>query len=97
MAGRSSESLKGSPGKSFSVLLRDRIHNRGIEKEEKTEKVFRKMDAFISTSERNLHGIQSERVFFRRKIGRKGDELLTLVNRVRAPLMALRTVGSPFF
>jgi hypothetical protein len=89
--------LKSSPDKSFFVLLRDRIHNRGIEKEEKTEKVFRKMDAFISTSERDLRRIQSEGVFFRREIGRKVDELLTLVNRVSAPLMALRTVRSPFF
>jgi hypothetical protein len=39
--------LKGSPDKSFFVPLRDAIHNRGIEKEEKTEKVFQEMDAFI--------------------------------------------------
>jgi hypothetical protein len=89
--------LKGSLDKSFLVLPRDGIHNRGIEKEEKTEKVFQEMDAFISTSEWDLHRIQSEGVFFRREIGRKVDELLTLVNRVSAPLMALRTVRSPFF
>ncbi len=55
------------------------------------------MDAFIPTSERDLHRIQSEGVFLRREIGRKVDKLLTLVNRVSAPLMALRTVRSPFF
>jgi hypothetical protein len=50
-----------------------------------------------STSEWDLHRIQSEGVFFRREIGREVDELLTLVNRVSAPLMALRTIRSPFF
>jgi hypothetical protein len=45
--GRSSGFLKGSPDKSFFVPLREGSHNRGIEKEEKTEKVFQEMDAFI--------------------------------------------------
>jgi hypothetical protein len=95
--GRSSGFLKGSPDKSFFVPLPEGSHNRGIEKEEKTEKVFQEMDAFIPTSERDLHRIQSEGVCLRREIGRKVDKLLTLVNRVSAPLMALRTVRSPFF
>jgi hypothetical protein len=45
--GQSSGFLKGIPDKFSLVRLRGGIHNRGIEKEGKTEKVFQEIDAFI--------------------------------------------------